>query len=336
MSPKHQKPSKRVLITGGLGFIGSNIAQALVARGDFVRILDAKLNPYGFNENNVKEIRDRIELVIGDTRDLGTVKRYVEDVDAVIDLAAQVSHTLSIKDPFLDIDINCRGALNVLEAVRTQNLSCPERVRLVYGSTRGVVGRIEKVGDESLPCNPTDMNGVNKLAAEKYYQIYHRVHRLSTVALRINNTYGPRGQMRNDDYGIVNWFIRRALLNEPIVIHGDGSQTRDYNYIDDVVDALLKAVDQRDAAGEVFWLGSGKDGVSLRDMIERILKFSGSSIKIQSIPRPSEREAIEIGNFRVDIQKIQKQLGWTPKTDLDDGLKKTIEFYRKRMSDYVP
>lgn len=331
--------SKLVLITGGLGFIGSNIAQQLVARGDRVRILDAKLKPYGFNENNIKEIREQVELVIADTRDLDAVKRAVDGVDAVIDLAAQVSHTLSVNDPFLDIGINCGGALNVLEAVRQLNGADPKRVRLVYGSTRGVVGALplEQVGkiDELCSCNPTDLNGANKLAAEKYYMIYHRAHGLATCALRINNTYGPRGQMKSDDYGVVNWFIRRALLNEPMVIHGDGSQTRDYNYIDDVARAFLLALDRPQAVGEVFWLGSGRSGVAFKEVLEKIIKLSGTKAILNSVPRPAERAAIEIGDFAVKIDKIQNKLGWHPTVDLDTGLKRTIEFYRERLKDYV-
>lgn len=328
-----------VVITGGLGFIGSNLAQQLVARGDRVRILDAKLAPYGFNENNIKEIRDQVELVIGDTRDLDAVKRAVDGADAVVDLAAQVSHTLSVKNPYLDVDINCRGALNVLEAVRQLNRAEPKRVRLVYGSTRGVAGAVpaELVGsvDEHCVCNPTDLNGVNKLAAEKYYMIYHRAHGLAACALRINNTYGPRGQMKSDDYGVVNWFIRRALLNEPMIIHGDGSQTRDYNYVDDVARAILLAIDSPEAVGEVFWLGSGRPGVAFKEVLKKIIKFSGTRSQLQSVARPAERQAIEIGNFAAKIDKIQNKLGWYPTVDLDTGLKRTIEFYRERLADYV-
>lgn len=332
--------SKRVLITGGLGFIGSNLAHALVARGDKVRILDAKLAPYGFNDANIKEIRNLVDLRIGDVRDLDTVKSSLEDVDAVVDLAAQVSHTLSIKDPFLDVAINCGGAINVLEAVRQLHQRDVARVRVVYGSTRGVVGRLapEQLGkvDENCACNPTDMNGVNKLAAEKYYMLYHRVHGLSTVALRINNTYGPRCQIRNDDYGVVNWFVRRVLLGEPIVMHGDGAQTRDYNYIDDVTRAFLLAIDGSQVVGETFWLGSGGSGVSLKSVVEKIILLAKSNARIEFVPRPQGRQAIEIGDFSVQIKKIGEKFGWRPQTDLDTGLKKTIEFYRERISEYVP
>lgn len=332
--------SRLVLVTGGLGFIGSNVAQKLVARGDRVRILDAKLAPYGFNENNIKEIRSRVELIIGDTRDFATVVRAIDGVDAVIDLAAQVSHTLSLQEPLLDVELNCRGPLNVLEAVRRTERGAAGGTRLIYGSTRGVAGALppELVGrvDENCPCLPTDLNGVNKLAAEKYYLLYHRAHGLATCALRINNTYGPRGQMRNDDYGVVNWFLRRALLNEQMLIHGDGAQTRDYNYVDDVADAFLLALDRPEAVGEAFWLGSGRPGVSFRTVLEKIVALSGTTSRIESIARPQSRQAIEIGNFSVQIEKIRNKLGWTPKIDLDEGLRRTIDFYRERMPDYVP
>lgn len=320
---------KRVVITGGLGFIGSNVAAGFASRGDTVVLLDACLDPYGWNFANVKDVRH--EFVKGDVRDLDLVRRTLTGADVVVDCASQISHQLSVSHPFLDIDINCRGALTVLEAARAV---CPQ-AKLIYASTRGVVGKMVRTPiDEEHPTDPTDMNGIDKLAAEKYYRLYGRLYGLRTTALRINNTYGERGQMKHDDYGVINWFIRCALRNEPITIHGEGHQTRDYNYVGDVVDAFLRAADSDAADREVFWLGSGTQ-TRLIDMIDRILKMSGSRSTLTKIPRPADRERIEIGNFQVTIEKIRAKLGWSPKVSIDEGLRRTIDYYRTRLPEYL-
>jgi nucleoside-diphosphate-sugar epimerase len=224
---------KKILIIGGLGFIGSNIAQRCVALGASVAIYDACLDPYGWNFANIKEIRDKLTFVKGDTRDFEALKSVVVEQYIIYDCAAQISHLISVKDPFLDIDITLRGGMNILEIVRQHN----KNAILIYAGTRGAVGKmVHKPITEDHPTNPVDINGVNKLAIEKYYLLYHQLHSMKTVVIRINNTYGERAQMRRGDYGIVNWFLRKAMLGEQIVINGDGSQTRDYNYVQDVVD----------------------------------------------------------------------------------------------------
>lgn len=319
------------LITGGLGFIGSNIAHRLVSLGAHVTVYDACLDPYGWNFANIREIKDSVKFIKGDTRDIELLKEHVRDKDFVFDCAAQVSHNLSIKKPFLDVDINCRGALNVLEAVR----HCGGKAKVVYAGTRGELGRLERTpADETHPTNPVDINGINKLAAEKYNLLYNKIYGIRTTSIRINNTYGPRSQMRNDDYGIVNWFIRRALLGEEIVMHGEGNQTRDFNYVDDVVDAMVLAAQSDKADGEVFLLGSGKE-TKFADVLKLIIEITGSGSRIRRIPRPKEREAIEIGNFLVSFDKIRSTLGWNPKVSLEDGISKTVEFYRQRIGEYV-
>jgi UDP-glucose 4-epimerase len=321
----------RVLITGGLGFIGSNIAQACRARGAAVTILDACLDPYGWNFANIKEIKDDVRFVRGDVRDFDTVKSLVETADIIFDCAAQVSHTISVKEPFLDLDINARGALTVLEACRRANPAA----KVVYASTRGVIGRRRFTPiTEEHPTEPTDLNGIHKLAVEKYAALYNRLYSVRTSCLRISNTFGPRSQMRNDDYGVINWFIRRALREEPIVIHGEGLQTRDYNYVDDVTEAFLLAAKRPEADGEAFMLGCGVE-TSLIDMIRMILEETGRDMPIVKIPRPAEREAIEIGNYGVSIEKAQRLLGWTPRIDAREGIRRTVEFYRERMEEYL-
>lgn len=326
----HSMNGKKVLIFGGLGFIGSNIAQRCVALGATVTIYDACLDPYGWNFSNIKEIKEAVTFVKGDTRDFDALKNVIVGQDIIYDCAAQISHLISVKDPLLDIDITLRGGMNVLEAVRQHN----SNAILIYAGTRGAVGKmLQKPITEEHPTDPVDVNGVNKLAVEKYYLLYHRLYDMNTCVIRINNTYGERADMRHGDYGIVNWFLRKAMLGEQIVINGDGSQTRDYNYIQDVVDAMLLAAQKPAAIGQLFFLGSNLE-TKFIDMCNLILEVVGSSMKIQTQPWPADRKAIEIGNFMVNPEKIHRMLGWWPKTSLLEGLEKTHAFYKERQEEY--
>ncbi len=322
---------KNVLITGGLGFIGSNIAHALVTLGAQVTLYDACIDPYGWNLANISEIKERVQFVKADTRDGNAMAEHIVGKDILIDCASQISHTISVEKPFLDIDINCNGAMTILEAARKHN----DKIKLVYAGTRGQLGRLIQVpADENHPTNPTDINGINKLAAEKYYLLYNRIYGIASSSIRINNTYGIRSQMKHGDYSVVNWFMRRMLRDEPITIHGDGSQTRDYNYVEDVAEAFVLAAQSEKINGEVFLLGSGAQ-TRFIDVLNIIKELTGYRQEFGHIPRPLDREAIEIGNFQVSYDKIQSMLGWSPKTGLRDGLKKTVDFYRERLPEYL-
>ncbi len=321
---------KKVLVIGGLGFIGSNIAQKCVALGAHVTIFDACLDPYGWNFANIIEIKDKITFVKGDTRDVAAVQNVIVGQDIIVDCACQVSHLISVKDPLLDIDITLRGAMNVLEAVRLHN----KDALLLYAGTRGAVGKmIQKPITEEHPTHPMDINGINKLAVEKYYLLYHRIHCLKTCVIRINNTYGERADMRHGDYGIVNRFLRKAMLGEQISINGEGLQTRDYNYIQDVTDAFILAMQNPNAIGELFFLGSNQE-TRFIDMCNLILEVTRSSMTIEKKQWDAHRKAIEIGDFVVNPEKIHKILGWLPKTSLREGLEKTHAFYKERQAEY--
>lgn len=326
-----QMNGQRVLITGGLGFIGSNLAHTLVSLGAEVTIYDALLDPYGWNFANIKEIKDAVTFVKGDTRDAPLLGKHVAGKDLVFNLAAQVSHGLSIEDPLLDIDINCMGNMNLLEACRKLN----DSAKIVYTGTRGQVGEAQYLPvDEKHPDNPTDINGINKLAAEKYLMLYNKVYGLKGASIRVNNTYGIRHQMRHGQYGVLNWFIRRAMLGETIEIYGDGKQLRDYNYVEDVVDALILAAQSGKSNGEVFLIGSGEK-VEFADMVRMVLAAVGKGeFRMRPFPE-KEKEAISVRNFVADWGKINRILGWRPKTKLKTGIEKTVEFYRARLEEYI-
>lgn len=321
---------KKVLVIGGLGFIGSNIAQKCVSLGAIVTIFDACLEPYGWNFANIKEIKEKIKFIKGDTRDYEAVKQAVTGQDIIYDCAAQVSHLISVKEPMLDIDITLRGGMNVLEAVR----QCNKDAIVVYAGTRGVVGKmLIKPITEEHPTHPMDINGINKLAVEKYYLLYHQIHGMNTCVIRINNTFGERADMRHGDYGIVNFFIRKAMSNEQITINGDGLQTRDYNYVQDVVDAMILACQKPEAIGQLFFLGSNQE-TRFIDMCNMILEATESAMAIEKQPWPADRKAIEIGDFVVNPEKIHRMLGWWPQTSIKEGLQKTVAFYIQRKADY--
>ncbi|MBI4181425.1 MAG: SDR family NAD(P)-dependent oxidoreductase [Candidatus Aenigmarchaeota archaeon] len=323
----------RVLITGGLGFIGSNLAQALVARGDQVTILDAMIEPMGFNLANIEEIRDSVRLLVGDIRNPDDCMEAVMDQDTIYNCAGQVSHIDSMTDPWTDIDINIRGNLTLLEACRKVN----DRARIIYAGTRGQIGKVVRQPcDETHPDSPTDIYGVDKWAGEKYHLIYHTSHGMKTCSLRINNCYGPRHQMKHGKYGIMNYFVRLVFLDQPIKVFSPGTQLRDYNYVDDVVQAMLLANSGK-ADGEIFLLGSGQP-ISLADMAAAVVaagKEFGFNARFEMVPWPVERKSIEVGDFFVSFEKFTRTFGWKPSTPLPEGLRKTFQFYQERRDKYI-
>ncbi|MDH7559939.1 MAG: NAD-dependent epimerase/dehydratase family protein [bacterium] len=320
----------RVLITGGLGFTGSNIAHRLVGLGAKVTIYDACLDPYGWNWANIEGIAERVTVVKGDVRDYALLASYVRQAEVVFHLAAQVGREISMENPALDVDINCHGTLNLARA-------CAEAghaVKVLYAGSRGQIGEpLYLPVDEAHPTNPTDVYGINKLVAEKYLLLFGKVYGFPVVSLRLNNVYGPRCQMHHGYYGILNWFIKRAMTGEPITVYGDGSQTRDYVYIDDVVEAFILAAQRSETNGEVFFVGSGVETVFL-DMVREVLRAVGKGSYVH-VPFPASRERIDIKRFVVTYEKLQRFTGWNPRTSLAEGVAKTVEFYRDRLALYL-
>ena len=314
---------RRVLITGGIGFIGSNLALRLTELGAHVVLVASMLPAYGATLLNIEPIRGRVRVNFSDVRDQHSLSYIVREQELIFSLAGQISHSESMSDPMTDLDINCRSQLSLLECCRHGN---PE-VKIVFASTRQIYGRPQYLPvDERHPLLPVDINGINKLAAEMYYALYDSVHGIETVSLRLTNTYGPRMDLESDKKGFVGIFLRKAMRGERIQVYGTGQQRRDFNYVHDVVDALLLAGANDEIHGEVFNLGH-PEPASLLEFLGVLQKFTDFEYEI--VPFPSEAERIDIGDYCGDFAKFHEATGWAPKVDLEAGLGKTIRYFRE-------
>jgi UDP-glucose 4-epimerase len=320
-----------VLITGGLGFIGSNLARQLVALGARVLIVDSLIPDCGGNLFNISGIEDRVRVNIVDIRQQSTMNDLVCGHDVIFNLAGQVSHIDSMQDPSTDLDINCRGQLCVLEACRRNNTS----VKVVFAGTRQIYGRADTLPvTEDHLVRPTDVNGINKAAGEYYHLVYNNVFGIRACSLRLTNVYGPRQLIKHSRQGFAGWFIRLALENREIQIFGDGTQVRDFVYVDDAVDAFLRAGADDVSNGEVFNVG-GREPITHGDLVELMIRLAGSG-RFRCVAWPPDKKAIDIGDFYADSSKIRSTLGWQPVTPLAEGLRRTFEFYRAHLDQYVP
>ncbi len=318
-----------VMITGGCGFIGSNLADRLVALGARVLIVDVLAPEYGGNLFNISHLRDRLTLNIADVRTEWTMRYLVREQAVLFNLAGQVSHLDSMTDPATDLEINCRAQLTLLEACRRENPS----IAIVHASTRQIYGRPRYLPlDEAHGTVPTDVNGINKLAGEQYHLLYSAVHGLRACALRLTNTFGPRMLMSHGRQGFLPWFVRRAMDGLPITLYGDGEQLRDVTYVDDAVDAFLRAGRNPAANGLAINLG-GVRPYSLREIAETIVRLVGKG-SLVSIPWPEQRRAIDIGSVYSDHRRAREILGWEPTIDLEEGLTRMIAFYRLHRDRY--
>ncbi len=317
-----------VLILGGMGFIGSNLAIRLVEMGANVTIADSMLPQYGGNIANIEPVQDRIQISFSDIRDQYSMEYLVRDTDIIYNMAGQTSHIDSMTDPLTDLDINCRSQLSILELCRKANPG----VVIVYASTRQLYGRpIYLPVNEEHPVEPVDVNGINKLAAEQYHLLYYHVHGLKCVSLRLTNTYGPRQHLRGSTQGFAGIFIRKAISGDTIQIFGDGKQLRDFNYVDDAVDAFLLASHRPDMYGKVYNLGD-HDHYSLLDFVQ--LLQQNCDFKYEVIPFPPEHKVIDIGDYYGDYARFQEATGWKPKVPLAEGLKRTVEYFVPRRELY--
>jgi len=318
------------LVTGGLGFIGSHVAARLVELGATVTIVDSLIPEYGGNPFNIRDIRDRVQVNYSDIRDPWSIQHLVRGKDFIFNLAGQVSHIDSMEDPATDLAINCAAQLSLLEALRRIN---PE-ARVVFAASRQQYGRPQAVPvTEDHPMVPVDVNGINLIAGESYHLLYNDVYGIPACSLRLTNTYGPHLLMKHGRQGFISVFIRLAVKGEPINVFGDGSQLRDFTYVDDVVDAFLLTAACEEAAGMAFNVG-GIEPVSLLDVARLCQEIAGAGGAVNLAPWPPEREKIDIGSIYVDHGRLSETVGWEPKVDLESGLRETISFYKRHGHHY--
>ncbi|MEZ4666405.1 MAG: GDP-mannose 4,6-dehydratase [Anaerolineae bacterium] len=318
-----------ILITGGLGFIGSNLAIALVRQGAKVTVADAMISGYGGNLFNISSIKDDLQINFCDIRSVEVMNYLVEGRDYIFHLAGQVDHILSQSDPFLDIDMNIRGTAVVLEACKHHNPTA----RMIYCGTRGEYGAATKLPvNESAPTHPRGIYEISNLTAQQITKVYHDIHGIKSVMLRLTNTYGPRAQMQHARYGVVNWFVRLAIDGERIKVFGDGLIRRDFLYVDDCVEAMLKCAATEEAYGELFNVGRDVP-TTFKELADTIVQITGAQ-PWEYTPFSPERAAQEPGDFFSDITKIRNVAGWEPKTTLVDGLTKTVDYYRQYKTHY--
>lgn len=320
---------KRVLVTGGLGFIGSNLARMLVALDARVSVVDSLMPEYGGNRRNLSGVAGKVKLHIADVRDWPRLPSLVRGQDYLFNLAGQTSHMDSMTDPQTDLDINCRAQLAILEACRLHN---PE-IRIVFASTRQIYGRPDYLPvDEKHPLRPVDVNGINKIAGESFHLLYSRVYGLAATALRLTNTIGPRMRIKDARQTFVGVWIRRVLEGQPIEVWG-GQQLRDFTYVDDAVEAFLLAAARPEGIGGVFNLG-GPPPVTLQRLAELIVKIHGSGdYTVREFP--ADRKKIDIGDYYADDRLIAKKLGWKPRTRLQTALERILEYYAAELQHYL-
>jgi len=318
-----------VLITGGAGFIGSNLAEKLLEIGAKVTILDAMIAPYGSNKFNIKKIKQNSIFIKGDVRSPSVVNKCIAGKDFIFHLAGQTGRIISMNNPILDTSINCVGTLTVLNAIRNQK----KKPKLIFAGSRGVIGKPKYLPvDEKHPQNPRDIYGINKLAAEQYSLLFGKNYEFAVTSLRLNNVYGPKCQIKSNHYGTINLFIAYALQNRVLPIYGDGEQARDYIYVTDVVDAFIKAMSPK-ADGEIFFVGTEKE-TPLIHIIDYIKKEI-PTVRHKFVPFPIDLKSVDFKNFYSTSRKMKTILSWQPTVTIQQGIRKTIDFYQKNLTHYL-
>jgi UDP-glucose 4-epimerase len=321
---------RRCLVTGGLGFIGSNLAQALAANGAHVTIVDSLVATHGGNRHNLEDVSAPVRVLEADIGDVGAVRDAASRAEVIFNLAGQVSHVESMTQPVFDLDVNTRSQIAFLEILRTVG----SEAVVVFTSTRQIYGHPRYLPvDEEHPVSPVDVNGVTKYAAEQLHLLYGRLYGIRATLVRLTNVYGPRQRLRGDLQGFLPIFVRRALSGEPITVFGDGEQERDCLYVDDVLECLLLAASSPDAPGEVFNAGND-ERLSVRTIAEAIVAEAGTG-SVESVPWPADRDAIDIGSYFGNSSKAKRLLGWETATPFAEGVRQTIDFYRAHRHRYL-
>jgi UDP-glucose 4-epimerase len=319
----------KVLITGGIGFIGANLARRLDSLGADITLLDSLIPDYGGNLFNLEGLRQRVRVNISDVRDTFSMQHLVQGKDYLFNLAGQTSHLDSMRQPMTDLEINCLAQLSILEACRL----CNPKVKIVFASTRQIYGRPEKLPvTETHQLRPVDVNGINKMAAEKYHLLYNELYGIKATALRLTNTIGPRMRVKDARQTFLGIWIRQLIEGQPIEVWG-GQQLRDFTDVEDAVDAFLLAGAATEAAGEVYNLG-GAEAIDLASLAQLMIEVNGGG-EVRQREFPADRKAIDVGDYYADFSKIRTQLGWTPKRSLRETLEKTLAYYREFLPQYL-
>jgi len=319
----------RVLVTGGLGFIGSALGRRLTDLGADVLLVDSLIPEYGGNLFNIAGYENRLKVNIADVRDEFSMDYLVQGRDFLFNLAGQNSHLDSMRDPYTDLDINCRAQLSILEACRKNNPG----VKIVFTSTRQLYGKPDYLPvDERHLLHPADVNGINKMAGEWYHILYNHVYGIRAVSLRLTNTYGPRMRVKDARQTFLGIWIRRVIEGQPLDVFGDGMQVRDFNYVDDVVEAILQCASTDEVNGQIYNLGSDET-INLRDLAALLVSVNGSG-DYRLVPFPPDRKPIDIGDYYADYRRIRGKLGWIPQVNLRDGLARTLDYYRQHHDHY--
>jgi UDP-glucose 4-epimerase len=320
--------NKKILITGGLGFIGSTLAHRLAKIEADIYLIDSLIPEYGGNNFNINGIEDKVKVNIADVRDKHSMDYLVKGKDIIFNLAGTLSHIDSMNDPFTDLEINCTSQLSILESCRKNNRG----VKIIFAGTRGQYGKADHLPvDERHLMHPTDVNGINNIAGESYHILYNNIYGIRAVSLRLTNTYGPRHQMKHHKQGIINWFIRQLIEGQTVKLYGDGKQIRDINYVDDVVEALLLVACNEKTNGEVFNLGGIPK--NLIDLVETMIDVYGKG-NYELIPFKDDLKKIEIGDYIANYEKVKNTVGWQPKISLEEGLRSSFDYYEKHRNHY--
>jgi UDP-glucose 4-epimerase len=320
---------RNVLITGGLGFVGSTLARRLLGLGAKVTLVDSLIPQYGGNLFNIEDIQNHVRVNVSDVRDPHAMRHHVRGQEILFNLAGQTSHLDSMKDPEADLEINCKAQLSILETCRRVNPS----IRILFAGTRQIYGKPDYLPvDEAHPIRPVDVNGINKTAGEWYHLLYSQTYGISCCVLRLTNTYGPRMRVKDTRQTFLGIWLRQIIEGLPLHIYGDGSQRRDFNYVDDVVEAMLMAVSSDKTTGQVYNLG-GTEVVSLKELARLLVELNGSG-RFEMVPFADELKKIDVGDYHGDFRRIEAELGWRPKVSLREGLQRSLEYYRRHGKEY--
>ena len=321
---------RRVMVTGGLGFIGSNLARRLTELGADILLVDSLIDDYGGHLFNIDGVESKVRVNIADIRQRTTMNYLVRDREVIFNLAGQVSHIDSMLDPYNDLEINCKSQLTLLEACSNHNPSA----KVVFAGTRQVYGKPDRLPvDETHLVRPTDINGINKVAGEYYHLVYNNVFGVRACSLRLNTIYGPRQLVRHNRQGFIGWFVRLSVEDKEIQIFGDGQQLRDFVYVEDAADAFLRAGATDAVNGQVFNVG-GAQPISHLELVSLLIETAGTGA-YRLVEWPPDKKVIDIGSFYADSTRFRQTTGWEPATTLRDGLARTIAYYREHLPRYL-